>query len=117
MQRLQTATVFGQVASGTVGDKEYYAGLALLNPSNADTYVLIELFDGDGRRVASSSETKNRRKSKLLTEYFPGLTIQDIGTGYIQLSSDRGLASFVMLGSAIALSRRATDTMKEIAVL
>jgi hypothetical protein len=103
---LQTAMVFGQVASGMVGDKPYYTGLALLNPSNAAAQVLIELFDRDGRRVQSSSVTipAGRRKSSLLTEYFPGLTGQNIGAGYIKVTSDRGLASFALFGSTIALS-------------
>jgi hypothetical protein len=103
---LQTAMVFGQVASGMVGDKAYFTGLALLNPSNADATVLVELFDRDGRRVASSALTipANRRKSSLLTEYFPGLTGQNIGSGYIKVTSDRGLASFALFGSLEALS-------------
>jgi hypothetical protein len=103
---LQTAMVFGQVASGLVGDKTYFTGLALLNPSGADAQVLVELFDRDGRRVTSNTVTipANRRKSSLLTEYFPGLTGQNVGAGYIKVSSDRGLASFALFGSLEALS-------------
>ena len=103
---LQTSMVFGQVASGLVGDEVYFTGLALLNPSIADAQVLMELFDRDGRRVTSSSETlpANRRKSKLLTEYFPGLTGQNIRAGYIKVTSDRGLAGYALFGSQTALS-------------
>jgi hypothetical protein len=103
---LQTAMVFGQVASGMVGDKPYYTGLALLNPTNMDAQVLVELFDRDGRRVTWDSLTipANRRKSNLLTEYFPGLTGQDIAAGYIKVTSDRGLASFALFGSMEVLS-------------
>jgi hypothetical protein len=103
---VQKAMVFGQVASGMVGDKSYFTGLALLNPTNADAQVTIELFDRDGRRVTSGTLTipAGRRRSSLLTEYFPGLTGQNIGSGYIKVTSDRGLASFALFGSLEALS-------------
>jgi hypothetical protein len=103
---LQTTMVFGQVASGMVGDRGYFTGLALLNPGNVDAQVLVELFDRDGRRVTSGNITipATRRKSSLLTEYFPGLTGQNIGAGYIKVTSDRGLASFALFGSLEALS-------------
>jgi uncharacterized repeat protein (TIGR02543 family) len=103
---LRTAMVFGQVASGLIGDKSYFTGLAMLNPGGKDAHVSIELFDRDGRLVTSSSETipAKRRKSKLLTEYFPGLTGQNIGSGYIKVTSDEALASFALFGSLEALS-------------
>jgi hypothetical protein len=103
---LQSTVVFGQVASGMVGDKAYFTGVAMLNPAEADAHVTIELYDRDGRLVTSGNEVipARRRKSKLLTEYFPDLTGQNIGAGYIKVNSDRGLASFALFGSLEALS-------------
>jgi hypothetical protein len=106
VQALQTSMVFGQVASGLVGDNAYFTGLAMLNPAGTDAHVLVELFNRDGRLVTSSSETvpANRRKSKVLTEFFPALTGQNISSGYIKVTSDRGLASFALFGTKEALS-------------
>jgi subtilase family serine protease len=103
---LQSSVVFGQVASGMVGDKAYFTGVAMLNPSDADAHVTIELYDRSGRLVTSSNEIipARRRKSKLLTEYFPDLTGQNVGSGYIKVTADRGLASFALFGSMEALS-------------
>jgi hypothetical protein len=73
----------------------------MLNPSDTDAAARIELFDWDGRKYVSSNETipARRRKSPLLTEFFPHLKGQDISSGYIRVTSDRGLASFALFGT------------------
>jgi hypothetical protein len=106
VSRLQSAVVFGQIASGNVGDRVYFTGLAMLNPSDTDANATIQLYDREGRQVASKVEIipARRRKSRLLTEYFEGLTGQDIGSGYIRVTADRALASFALFGTKNTLS-------------
>jgi hypothetical protein len=93
--------VFGRVASGAVGDKLYFTGLALLNPSESDASVTLELFDRTGRLVVSRNDKlpAHRRKSQLLTEYFERLTGQNIGAGDIKVTSDRVLAGCALFGT------------------
>jgi hypothetical protein len=98
---LQTSIVFGQVASGRIGNQNYFTGVALLNPSGIPANVTIELYSSDGQRVVSKTDVipAAQRKSKLLTEYFAALTGQTIGSGYIRVTSDRGLAGFALFGT------------------
>jgi hypothetical protein len=58
------------------------------------------------RPFASTVQTipARRRQSGLLTEYFLDLTGENIGSGYIKVTSDQGLASFALFGSLEALS-------------
>jgi hypothetical protein len=98
--------VFGQIASGNAGDKVYFTGLAMLNPSDTDANATMELYDREGRQVASKVEVipARRHKSQLLNQYFEAPTGQDIGSGYIKVTADRGLASFALFGTKDTLS-------------
>jgi hypothetical protein len=90
--------VFSQVASNST----YFTGLALLNPGATDANVKIEVFSSAGVLLATKQEVivARQRKSKILTEYFPALAAQEIGSGYIRINSDRGLAGFALFGTA-----------------
>jgi hypothetical protein len=103
---LANSIVFCQVASGMVGDKVYFTGIAMLNPSDADARVTMEVFDRSGRLIGSKTEAiqAHRRKSQLLTEYFTDFSGRDLAGGYIKITADRGLASFALFGSRGALS-------------
>jgi hypothetical protein len=98
---LQSSILFGHVASGQIGDMEYFTGIAMLNPSDAEASAKIELYTRDGRLVTSKTVTIGawKRKSLLLTEYFDELQGQDIDSGYIRITSNRGLASFALFGT------------------
>jgi hypothetical protein len=91
-----------QVAS----DDMYYTGMAILNPGNTDANLVLELFDKAGVLVTSAQERipSLRRKSQLLTQYFPGLREQQVRGGYIRITSDTGLTAFALYGTRQALS-------------
>ena len=89
--------IFGQIASNA----QYYTGIALVNFTSADAMVHIEAFGSDGELLASVpfAIPAGRRMSQLLTQYFPGLRNREIGSGYIRVTSDRGLAGFALFGT------------------
>jgi hypothetical protein len=95
---LQTAVVFSQVASNDT----YFTGVAMLNPGNADATVTLEVYKKTGELLISKQDVvgAQKRKSLLLTEYFPSLVGQQISSGYIKLTSDRSLASFALFGTS-----------------
>jgi sugar lactone lactonase YvrE len=94
--------VFSQVAS----DKDYFTGIALLNPNDTDATTTINIFQKSGSLLAYTQETipAKRRVSRLLTEYFPNLIGQDIRSGYIRITSNVGLAGFALFGTRAVLS-------------
>jgi len=94
---LVTSAVFSQVVSNST----YFTGLALLNPNLFDAEVQVEVFGSDGVILASKilSIPPGHRISGLITQYFPSLVGQVINTGYIKVTSDRGVASFALFGT------------------
>ena len=89
--------IFGQVAS----DDRYYTGIAIVNPNDTVASAAIEVFDEHGTRIQSKTEAiqAKGRKSRLLTEYFPALLNQNITSGYIKVTVDKGVASFAVFGT------------------
>jgi len=98
---LRTGMVFSQVASNNI----FFTGLAILNPNDVQANAIIQVFNRDGEVIASKIEIlpAKGRRSKLLTEYFPQLKAVSLDSGYIQVTSIRGLAGFALFG-AIDLS-------------
>jgi hypothetical protein len=94
---LQTIVVFSQVASNDT----YFTGVAMINPNDADATLTLEVYKKTGELLISKQEVvgAKKRKSLLLTEYFPSLVGQQISSGYIKLTSDRSLASFALFGT------------------
>jgi hypothetical protein len=99
---LRSTVVLGHIASGKIEGGEYFTGIAMLNPLDTDTSALIEVYKRDGTFVTSKKETigAGKRKSLLLTEYFPELAGQAIGSGYIKITATGGLASFALFGTS-----------------
>ena len=89
--------IFSQVVS----DATYFTGLAILNSNTSAVTVNIEVFNRNGERIVGKTETivGRKRKSQLLTEYFPELVGQNISSGYIKITSDRNVASFALFGT------------------
>ncbi len=89
--------LFGQIASDTT----YFTGLALLNPGDADADAHVDVSNSQGVVVASDTfRLKGRgRISKLLTEYFPELSSQQLSGGYIRVESAQPLAGFALFGT------------------
>jgi hypothetical protein len=54
-----------------------------------------------GARIASMRETvpAGGRKSRLLTEYFPGIRGQSHRGGYVRVAADRPVAGFALFGT------------------
>ena len=94
---LHGSFTFGQVAS----DETYFTGIAILNPSENPAGALVEIFDRLGARIAATRETipAGGRRSRLLTEYFPGIRGQSHRGGYVKVSADRAIAGFALFGT------------------
>ncbi len=96
---LMTEMVFSQVASNAT----WFTGLAILNPGDSDVTATLRLLDRTGTVV----RTKNlvipagQRISRLLSqqEYFADLAGTDIGSGYIHIVADKGIAAFAVFGT------------------
>jgi hypothetical protein len=97
VSRLASAFVFGQVASNDV----YYTGIAMLNPNDTAASMTIDVYNRNGERIATKMEDlpSKGRVSKLLIQYFPELKDQNISSGYIKVTSDKGVASFALFGT------------------
>jgi subtilisin family serine protease len=94
---LRTAVIFSQVASNAT----YFTGLAVLNPSTSAANATLNVYDGNGAlsRTRSLTIGARQRISQVLTQYFPDLTGQNISSGYITLTVDKGVASFALFGT------------------
>ena len=91
---LRTSMIFSQVASNTV----YSTGMAVLNPNTSPANATLDVFDRNGMLLRTRSLVigSGQRISQELTQYFPDLSGQDISSGYIRLTVDKGVASFAI---------------------
>ena len=96
ISQLNTSMVFSQLATNST----YFTGLAILNPGAA-VDVTVEVYDANGALIVSRVETipAGRRKSQLLTEYFPTLVGQNHSSGYFKVISSSGVATFALFGT------------------
>jgi hypothetical protein len=94
---VQADMIFGQVASNGT----FFTGLALFNPGDEPADAVIQVFDSNGAVVASKAHTigPKSRSVGLLTELFPELSGRDLSSGYVNVSSFRGLAGFALFGT------------------
>jgi phosphodiesterase/alkaline phosphatase D-like protein len=94
---LQASAVFSQIASNDT----YFTGLAILNPSDTEAAVTLEVFAADGTLQATTTETlrPRQRVSKLLTQFFPQLVGENRSSGYVRMTSDTAVASFALFGT------------------
>jgi hypothetical protein len=94
---LHGSFTFSQAAS----DETYFTGIAILNPSENPASAVMEIFDRMGVRLASVRETipAGGRRSRLLTEYFPGIQGQSHRGGYVRVSADRAVGGFALFGT------------------
>ena len=84
-----------------VSNRDFFTGIALVNPGSADGQAQIRLLDKAGNELYSRSVAVKAmgRSLGLLTEYFPELIGQDINSGYLQVSSENGLVACEVLGT------------------
>jgi subtilisin family serine protease len=94
---LRTAVIFSQVASNTT----YFTGMAVLNPNTSNANATLNVYDRNGvlLRTRTLVIGSRQRMSQVLTQYFPDLSGQDISSGYIMLTVDKGVASFALFGT------------------
>jgi hypothetical protein len=97
VSNLLTSAVFGQVASNST----YFTGIAILNPNDTDATATVDVYDRNGNLVRTTSQPigAKRRVSRLVTQYFEDLVGQDIASGYIKVTVDKGVASFALFGT------------------
>ena len=94
---MKTDMVFSQLVS----NETYFTGLAILNPNATPATVQIDVYDDQGRVLASKSETigAGKRVSQLVIQYFQQLGGQNYAAGYIRVQSSAGVASFALFGT------------------
>jgi hypothetical protein len=97
VSRLRGDMIFGQVAS----NETFFTGLAIFNPEEGNTRAVLQVFDSSGEVLASKIETipAKGRRNLLLTEFFPELAGRNISSGYIRITSIKGLAAFAIFGA------------------
>ncbi len=61
----------------------------------------MDVHDQNGNPVRTRAESirVKGRVSKLVTQYFEDLVGQDLASGYIQVTVDKGVASFALFGT------------------
>ncbi|NWG13125.1 MAG: hypothetical protein HXY20_06280 [Acidobacteria bacterium] len=89
------------VVPHVASDGTYFTGLAVANPSDADTRFTVELRGADGNLRSSVSETlaARKRKARLVTELFPELSSQSVLSGYLRIVADRPVVAFAVFGT------------------
>ena len=94
---LHTRQVYSQVASNS----SYFTGVAIVNPGTDAAIARIEVFNQGGLLMALGDfpVPARGRVSGLLTQYFPALIGQNIGSGYIKIAADRPVASYATFGT------------------
>ncbi len=102
VSELQTSVVFSHVASSDL----FYTGISLMNPNATASYATIDVYSADGTRQCTVQEyiPAKGRASKLLTQYFPVMVGKSQTSGYIRVTSDRGIAAFALFGTKSALA-------------
>lgn len=92
--------LFGHIASGPAGSLDYFTGLALLNPSDAQARVWVTVHDPSGAVLQTTSDpivlAPGQRLSQMITDYFPDLG-PTLG-GWIEVQADQGLLGYVLFG-------------------
>jgi glucose/arabinose dehydrogenase len=93
----QKQLVFSQIAS----DATYFTGIAIVNPRDSDVSANIEVFDSNGKLLASTIEVVNRRgrTCRLLTEFFPNLTGMAVSSGYVTITAEGEVGGFALYGT------------------
>ena len=89
--------VLSQVASNAT----YFTGVAIVNPNESSVTATVDLYGSDGSLLNTLDQVipAGQRKSQLLTEYFPGIVGQDLHSGYIKVTADKGVACFGVFGT------------------
>ena len=97
VSELTESAIFGHVVS----DETYFMGLAVANPTGSPLSAVVELFDSSGRSVQKTTETvpARGRRSRLLTQYFPELAGEKIGSGFIKVTAGEKFAGFALFGT------------------
>lgn len=93
----KSSVLFSQLASNST----YFTGLAIINPNSTDAVATIDIYGADGQLQYRSQVLipSKQRRSKLMTEYFPGLSDFSRSSGYIRLTADKPVASFALFGT------------------
>jgi sugar lactone lactonase YvrE len=78
----------------------FYTGIALVNPNTVRSSIVLDAFDQNGQRLASTtvSLAAGERRTQLVHELLPAVTNQ-LG-GYIHLSASRGIFATELFGSS-----------------
>jgi hypothetical protein len=93
---LNDTVFFGQLAS----DATYYTGIAVVNPQDSSTSIVIEIYRSNGSLATPAAEITipaGQRSVMLTEDLFPGLGNQS--GGYIRITGSQAFASFVLYGT------------------
>lgn len=93
---------FGQVGVGTLGNINYFTGLAMTNPSKTETAkVTIELHGTDGKPIAKTETpveiVPGGRNIGLIPQLIANFPESQFG-GYLQLNSNIEINAYMLVG-------------------
>jgi hypothetical protein len=93
----QSSMIFSHIAA----DSRFFTGIALLNPSNEDAVVTIDVFDSSGNRIGNKSDTlkPGQCRSKLIGEHVPEISSRPLTFGYIRITSTIPIIGFGAFGT------------------
>jgi hypothetical protein len=96
VSELLPAMVFSHVVS----DETWWTGIALVNPSGTEASATLQLNDSNGMAIARRQirMAAGSRLVGLLDQYFEELAGKQV-QGYLQVTSDRGLAGCALFGT------------------
>jgi hypothetical protein len=93
---LQSEVVFSHLVS----DASYYTGVALLNPNNTETSVIVEVHDSNGKPLATYPTTvAGSRSAAFVLSTLPELQAVNLGSGYIRVKASQPIASFALFAT------------------
>jgi len=98
ISKLQQSVLFSHVASNDL----YFTGYAIVNPNNANATARFDLYAADGSLTGTNTLVipAFNREARLLTEYFPQVSNQDITSGYVRITVDKPVAAYSIYGTS-----------------
>ncbi len=92
---------FSQVANGTIGGVDYWTGVALINPTDSDVRINIEVYKNSGELVGMTGNIVLKSHQKLVN-MLRGLQnmsgLPDQSSGYVHITSSAPIFAFELFG-------------------
>ena len=102
LYRLLVSDLLGSIDFRQVApDSTYFTGISILNTNKTGATTTVDVYDRNGNLVRMRTKPigAKQRVSKPATQYFEDLVGQDRASGFIEVTVDKGLASFALFGT------------------